>query len=78
MKIIKYIIDGLFSCIDSWSGARTDTSLTQSIVGLLFLGLYIAIFLTTLFIIDRKTKLKFWKTILLSFLIMVAFVIIFP
>ena len=30
MKIIKYVIDGLISCIDSWTGAKTDISFTQS------------------------------------------------
>ena len=77
MKIIKYIIEGLISCIDSWSGAESNVSFTQSMVGLLFLGLCIAVFLISLFTIDRKTNLKFYKVLLLSFSITAVFVIIF-
>ena len=77
MKIIKYIIEGLISCIDSWSGAGSNVSFTQSMVGLLFLGLCIAVFLISFFIFDRKANLKSYKVLLLSFSITAVFVIIF-
>ena len=57
MKIIKYVIDGLISCIDSWTGAKTDISFTQSMVGLLFFALCVACFLISLFVIDKKSNL---------------------
>ena len=77
MKIIKYVIDGLISCIDSWTGAKTDNSFTQSMVGLLFFALCVACFLISLFVIDKKSNLKFYKQILLSIIITIVFVITF-
>ena len=77
MKIIKYVIDGLISCIDSWTGAKTDISFTQSMVGLLLFALCVACFLISLFVIDKKSNLKFYKIILLSIIITIVFVITF-
>lgn len=54
MWIIKHIIGGLISCIDSWAGARSDISFVQSMIGLLFFGLCVFCFLSSLFVINRK------------------------
>ena len=77
MVIIKYIVEGLVSCIYSWAGANTEVPFVQSMVGLLFFASCIVCFLVSLFAIDNKTGLKSYKAVIVSAAITAGYVLLF-
>ena len=77
MKVIKYIIEGIGASIDVFFGGERSTNLTQGLIGILTLTSILACFWISLFIINKKPNMKFYKSVLLSLLTTFIYILLF-